>query len=110
MPIPGYGVSRKPLEQAGQASLPVRAPEEVFLVNLDHRQLALLGIQRVSLTGEFLLLRQQLPAGASHSSRDTTRGSSISASLTLIDATRCCRRSRVPRQARLREAGEPLEP
>jgi hypothetical protein len=50
------------LEQAGQASLAVRAPEEVFLVNLDHRQLAPLGIERVSLTGEFLLLRQQLPA------------------------------------------------
>jgi hypothetical protein len=51
------------LEQVGQAGLAVRAAEDVFLVNLDHRQLAPLGVQRVSLTGEFLLLRQQIPAG-----------------------------------------------
>jgi hypothetical protein len=51
------------LEQAGQAGLAVRALEDVFLVNLDHRQLAPLGAQRVSLPGELLFLRQQLPAG-----------------------------------------------
>jgi hypothetical protein len=48
---------------ASVVSLAVRAAEDVFLVNLDHRQLAPLGVQRVSLAGEFLLLRQQLPAG-----------------------------------------------
>jgi hypothetical protein len=51
------------LEQAGQAGLAVRALEDVFLVNLDHRQVAPPGVQRVSLPGEFLLLRQHLPTG-----------------------------------------------
>jgi hypothetical protein len=51
------------LEQVEQAGLAVRALEDVFLVNLDDRQLAPLSVQRVSLPGEFLLLRQQRPAG-----------------------------------------------
>jgi hypothetical protein len=51
------------LEQAGQPGLAVRASEDVCLVDLDHRPLAPLGVQRVPLPGEFLILRQQFPAG-----------------------------------------------
>jgi hypothetical protein len=38
--------------------------EDVWLVNLDHRQLAPFGAQRVSLPGEFFFMRQQFPAGS----------------------------------------------
>ena len=66
------------LEQAGQARQAVRALEDVFLVDLDHRQLAALGVQRVPLPGE------------------TTCGSFISAALTLTGPAHRRGRSRVP--------------
>ena len=50
-------------EQVQQAGLTVPALEHVLLVYLGHRQPAPLGVQRVPLPGELLLLRQQLPAG-----------------------------------------------
>jgi len=51
------------LERPGKGGRAGRAVEDVVLVNFDHRQRAPLGVQRVSLPREFLLLRQQFPAG-----------------------------------------------
>ena len=45
-------------EEIGQRLLAVRAVEDVFLVDLDHRKFATRGAERVSLACEFLFSRQ----------------------------------------------------
>jgi hypothetical protein len=41
----------------------VRAVEDVVLLDLDHGQVAALGVERIPLPGQFLLLDEQLLAG-----------------------------------------------
>jgi hypothetical protein len=53
-----------PLEQIDEARLAIRTVEKVLLVDLHHRQPAALGVQRVSLLGEFLFLGQKLLASS----------------------------------------------
>jgi hypothetical protein len=67
-----------PAEQIEQARLAVRPLEDILLGDLDRRQSAAFGAQRVSLTGELLLPGEQLlpgsePLGSSDDSRDCTR-------------------------------------
>jgi hypothetical protein len=52
-----------PLEQIDQARLAARSLEHVVLDDLDHRQLAPLGVQGVTRPGHRLLLCEQLDAG-----------------------------------------------
>ncbi len=51
------------LEDVDEAHRAVRAVELVVLVDLDHGELAALGIERIPLPGQVLLLREQLLAG-----------------------------------------------
>jgi hypothetical protein len=51
------------LEQVEQARPPGRTLEDVVLVDLDHRQHAALGVERVAPAGQLLLLDEQRPAG-----------------------------------------------
>ena len=46
------------VEEIGQRLFAVRTVEDVFLVDLDHRQLATRGAERISLASEFLFSRQ----------------------------------------------------
>src|ERR671916_782839 len=53
-----------PVEQVAQADGALRALQRVVLVDLDHRQLAPFGVERVTPAGQLLLLRPQRgPAG-----------------------------------------------
>jgi hypothetical protein len=52
-----------PAVQVGQAGGPVRPVEDVVLLDLDHGQLAALGIQRVPLPGQLLFPGEQVRAG-----------------------------------------------
>lgn len=59
------------LEQVQQARLAVRTLEDIILLDQDHWQSAALGVQRITTTGEFLLLGEQLlarsePLGSRH--------------------------------------------
>jgi hypothetical protein len=47
------------VEEIAQICGTVRAIENVLLLNLDHRQLAALGAERVALTGGLLFLGEQ---------------------------------------------------
>ena len=62
---------RRPSNRSSRLDLAVRTLEHVVLVDLDHRQLAPLGVERVARPGHRLLLGEQLLAGGSQSSRDT---------------------------------------
>jgi hypothetical protein len=50
-------------EQPGEADLPLRALEDVLLLDPDHGQPAPLGVQRVAPSGQLLLLGQELQPG-----------------------------------------------
>jgi hypothetical protein len=66
-----------PIEQINQARLACRSLEDVFLVDLDHRERAACGVHRVPLVGELLFLGEQLLRALSHCSYETTWGGSI---------------------------------
>jgi hypothetical protein len=52
-----------PGEQIGQTQLTLRPLKTVIGLNLDHRQLAALGVQRIALLGQRLFFGQQSLAG-----------------------------------------------
>jgi hypothetical protein len=51
-----------PIEKVEQRRTTVGALKDVFLLDLDHRQPASVGAQRVACAGQFFLSRQQLLA------------------------------------------------
>jgi hypothetical protein len=65
---------RAALEQVEQRPRAVGALELVGLCDLDHRELAALGVEPVALAGEVLLLVEQRTRAAVHSSCETIFG------------------------------------